>query len=247
MLKKLPMQHLDQLNGDAQIDLNDGAVISVDKPQALTSFDVVKSIREHYHGYVKKIGHAGTLDPMATGLLLVCSGPATKRIAYFQQLAKTYTGTFYIGAETPSLDAETAISSYYPVDKPTLANWQTAAKQFEGELAQTPPAYSAVKVKGKRAYEEAHKGNHLSLKPKPVTIHEFTITHIADGHASFRIVASKGTYVRSLVRDLAYSMRTAAYLTSLRREAIGDYTAARALSLEALKQLFQEGKTEPQS
>lgn len=242
------MQHLDQLHRDAQADLNEGVVISVDKPQALTSFDVVKRVREKYHGYVKKIGHAGTLDPMATGLLLVCSGPATKRIEHFQQLAKTYTGTFYIGAETPSLDAETAISSYYPMnDEPALEDWRTAARQLEGEIAQTPPAYSAVKVKGRRAYEEAHKGNHLRLKPKPVTIHEFTITHIADSYASFRIVASKGTYVRSLVRDLAYGMHTAAYLTSLRREAIGHYTAARALSLEALSQLFQEGKTAPQS
>jgi tRNA pseudouridine55 synthase len=241
------MQQLDQLHGDAHVDLNEGAVILVDKPEGLTSFDVVKSIRESYHGYVKKIGHTGTLDPMATGLLLVCTGPATKRIEHFQQLPKTYKGTFYIGAETASLDAETAIHSYQAPETVNLGDWHSTAKQFEGNITQKPPAYSAVKVKGKRAYQEAHKGHHLNLEPKPVSIQEFTITHIAEGYAGFRIIASKGTYVRSLVRDLAYYMGTVAYLTSLRREAIGDYTADQALSLNALEQLFQKGKTEPQS
>lgn len=241
------MHRIDQLHGDAQVDLNEGAVILVDKPEGLTSFDVVKNIRESYHGYVKKIGHAGTLDPMATGLLIICTGPGTKSIEHFQKLQKTYSGTFYIGAETPSLDAETAIESYQPPETLNLEDWHSAARQFEGNISQTPPAYSAVKVKGKRAYEEAHKGNHLNLDPKPVTIQEFTISQIAEGYASFHIVASKGTYVRSLIRDLAYYMGTVAYLTSLRREAIGDYTASAALSLKAIQQLFQEGKTEPQS
>lgn len=241
------MQQIDRLHGDAQLDLNEGAFILADKPQGLTSFDVVKQIREAYNGYVKKIGHAGTLDPMATGLLIICTGAATKKIAHFQDMPKTYTGTFYIGAETPSLDADTAVAETYPAGSLDPHAWNTEARTFEGALHQIPPAYSAVKVQGQRAYREAHKGNQLKLNPKPVTIHAFTITGIAHQEASFEVIASKGTYVRSLIRDLAYHMGTAAYLTALRRQAIGDYTAADALSVEALKQLFQEGKTEPQS
>ncbi len=241
------MQQIDQLNGDASVNLNHGAFILADKPKGYTSFEVVKTIREAYNGYVKKIGHTGTLDPMATGLLIVCCGPATKKIEHFQHLPKTYTGTCYIGAETPSLDAETAVEGYYPVEDLDSATWHQAAKQFEGSLWQRPPAYSAVKVQGKRAYEAAHKGQQPDLKSKPVTIHEFSITQIAGQQASFRIVAGKGTYVRSLIRDLAYYMGTAAYLTTLRREAIGDYHVSRALSLTTIRQLFEEGKTAPQS
>ena len=241
------MQLIDQLNGDAQVDLNEGAFILADKPQGVTSFEVVKAVREAYNGYVNKIGHSGTLDPMATGLLILCSGPATKQIEHFQELPKTYTGTCYIGAETPSLDAETAVETAYTVGNMDTENWNQAAKQFEGGLWQRPPAYSAVKVQGKRSYKEAHKGNQLDLQPKPITIHEFTITSITDQQASFRVIAGKGTYVRSLIRDLAYYMGTGAYLTSLRREAIGDHTAAAALTPEAIKQRFQQSKTAPKS
>lgn len=224
------------------IDLNQGEILLVDKPANVTSFQVVKKVREAYPGYVKKVGHAGTLDPMASGLLIICSGKMTKQIAQFQELGKTYEGTFRMGAETPSLDAETEVTQSFPIDHIEEAAIHQAAKHFEGDIEQIPPAYSALKVDGKRAYSEARKGANPKLKARNVTINEMRITGIDWPDVHFRTQCSKGTYIRSLVYDLANALGTGAYLTALRRTAIGDYKVNDALTPEELKAVFQDHK-----
>ena len=229
------------------LDLNQGTVILVDKPQGMTSFQVVKHIRENYNGFVKKIGHAGTLDPLATGLLILCTGKRTKSIESIQQLPKTYTGTFRMGAVTPSYDAETSETEKKPTDHLSSDMIRDAAKEFEGTISQVPPSYSAVKVKGKRAYEEAHKGHEVRLKSKPVTVYEFTITGIDWPEVHFKVRCSKGTYIRSLAHDLGLYLDSGAYITELRRTAIGDYNLEDALTLQEIDRLFEQAKTSPLS
>lgn len=228
------------------IDLNKGEVLLLDKPADVTSFQVVKMVREEYPGYVKKIGHAGTLDPMATGLLILCSGKMTKQISEFQGLGKTYEGTFRLGAVTPSLDAETEISETFAVDHIDEASIHEVAKQFEGKIEQMPPAYSALKVDGKRAYSEVRKGANPELRSRNVMIHELKITGIDWPEVHFKTQCSKGTYIRSLVSDMAKALASGGYLTALRRTAIGDYLVNDALTPDELKAVFQNRKkTEP--
>ena len=206
-----------------------GEVLLVNKPYTWTSFDVVGKLRisiRKLTGIRKiKIGHAGTLDPLATGLLILCSGKFTRRIDEFQGLEKEYTGTFRLGATTPSFDLETAIDHTFPLTTPQ--GWEEAiydaARQFTGTFEQIPPQFSAVKVDGKRAYESARKDVSVEIKARLVTIPAFEITRIAMPDVDFRVVCSKGTYIRSLARDFGKMLGCGAHLTTLCRTRIGPY------------------------
>ncbi len=233
---------IDKNNLPTEWDLNQGYFLLIDKPKDWTSFDVVKYIREQYPGYVKKLGHAGTLDPVATGLLIICTGKLTKSIENFQALAKTYETTFYLGATTPSFDKETDIDHTYSIEHLDEKALKKAASEFEGNLEQAPPAYSAVHVKGKRAYKEARKGKAVQTNPKPVEITEFSIKAINWPYLTIKIVCSKGTYVRSLARDFGYYLQAGAYVSELRRLSIGSYNVANALTLPELDELFDRAK-----
>lgn len=252
-----------------------GVVIPIDKPRQWTSFQAVNkvksAIRNHYGLKKFKIGHAGTLDPLATGLLLVCVGKATKEIERLQQGEKVYSGTMVLGATTPCYDLERAIDCYYPTQQITREKIEEARQQFEGEIAQVPPMFSAVKIAGQRAYQYARKDDpEAMIQPKNVVVHSFEITDvrnlgmtppypigpvetIANGEPmpttgyynhpegvvpegmpeiDFRIRCGKGTYIRSIARDMGLALESGAFLASLRRERIGDYTLERCVGLE---------------
>lgn len=211
----------------------EGRVLLVNKPLQWTSFDVVNKLR--YKLKMKKIGHAGTLDPLATGLLIICTGKFTKRIEEFHAQEKEYTGEFVIGQTTPSHDLETEVSQ--AVDCSQLRDEQifAAAKKLTGTLQQIPPLHSAIKVDGKRAYKFARKGKEIELKPREVTVSVFEITKIQIPVIGFRIICSKGTYIRSLVRDFGIDLRVGAYLSSLCRTRIGDFKLADAKTLEEIE------------
>ncbi|MBR9860916.1 tRNA pseudouridine(55) synthase TruB [bacterium] len=196
-------------------------MILIDKPLEWTSFDVVKKMRRL--AQIKKVGHAGTLDPLATGLLIVCFGKYTKKIEGIQALKKEYTGTFKIGSTTPSFDLETEEDGSYETDHITLELLEEAASGFIGDIEQVPPIYSAVKIDGKRAYEHARKGEDVKMKSRIVHIEEFEITRVELPEVDFRIVCSKGTYIRSIARDFGEALNSGAHLISLRRTAIGPY------------------------
>lgn len=205
-------------------------VLLVNKPLRWTSFDVVRKIR--YKLKISKVGHAGTLDPLATGLLILCTGKFTKRIEEFQAQEKEYTGRFVIGQTTPSNDLETEASA--PVDISAITGEQIhdAAKKFVGEIDQVPPMHSAIKIDGKRAYKLARKGKEAELKPRQVTISAFEITAVNLPSVSFRVVCSKGTYIRSLARDLGDALGVGAYLAELCRTRIGEFRLEDAVQIE---------------
>ena len=218
------------------MDFAQGEVLLVDKPLRWTSFDVVNKIRnalKKKYGKIK-VGHAGTLDPLATGLLIICTGKFTKRIDEYQAQEKEYTGTVMLGATTPTLDAEMAPDRFFPTEHITPEMVQEAVKKFIGEIEQMPPQFSALKVGGETAYKAAREGRELELKPRLVTITEFELTHIALPEVGFRVVCSKGTYIRSLARDLGTALGSGGYLTSLRRTRIGDYRVEDAWELQKL-------------
>jgi tRNA pseudouridine55 synthase len=209
-------------------DFLEGQIILIDKPLNWTSFQAVNKMKWALitkMGLPKKfkIGHAGTLDPLATGLLLVCTGKFTKRITELQGQAKEYTGTFHIGATTPSYDLETEIDQTFPTDHIDEALIQETVKQFLGEIDQKPPIYSAIKKDGVRLYEHARAGETIEIATRKTTIHEFEITRIALPEVDFRVVCSKGTYIRSLAFDFGKAMNAGSHLTVLRRTKIGDY------------------------
>ncbi len=216
----------------------DGICILVDKPMSWTSFDVVNKIRsalKHNLGIRKiKVGHSGTLDPMATGLLLICSGKHTKKLAEYQGLGKEYTGTITLGATTPSYDAETEFDATFPISHITPEIIEKARLGFLGNLEQYPPMYSAIKVDGQPLYKKARRGETVEIKPRPVTIDEFEITDIELPNIDFRVKCSKGTYVRSLAYDFGKALNSGAYLSSLRRTQIGQFQIEKAWNLEAL-------------
>ena len=218
------------------IDSEKGGVILVNKPYEWTSFQAVNKIKvrlKHYFNTKKvKIGHAGTLDPLATGLLIVCVGKFTKKIEEYQAQEKEYTGTFYLGATTPCFDKEKEIDNYYPTDHITQEAIYKAAEAFLGEQDQTPPMFSALKVNGVRAYEFARDNKEIKLKSRKITIKEFEITRIALPEVDFRIVCSKGTYIRSIARDFGFYLNSGAYLTALCRTRIGEYTLNQAQELK---------------
>lgn len=210
-----------------------GRIILIDKPLQWTSFNAVSKVKStiRNHTGVKKfkIGHAGTLDPLATGLLIICIGQKTKEIEYFQSLGKEYTGTFRIGSTTPSFDLEKEIDFEYPTQHITPDLIFQTAKSFIGEQMQIPPIYSAVKINGKRAFNYARDGEEIEIKSKQITISEFEITKIDNLDISFRIKCSKGTYIRSLARDFGLKMESGGHLIELRRTKIGNFSTQEAI------------------
>jgi tRNA pseudouridine55 synthase len=211
----------------------EGKVLLINKPLEWTSFDAVRKIRNLIR--IKKVGHAGTLDPLATGLLIVCTGKFTKRINEFMAQEKEYTGTFTIGATTPTYDLESAPENITPIDAITPENIHDATKPFIGNIMQVPPAHSAIKIEGKRVYELARQGKEVKLEPRPVTIKEFDITHIELPVVHFRVVCSTGTYIRSLANDFGKELGCGAYLSSLCRTRIGIFSLQDAMSIDEFK------------
>ena len=215
----------------------------MDKPASWTSFDVVNKIRGVLR--VRKVGHAGTLDPMATGLLILCSGRLTKSIDQYQALVKMYEGTMHLGGVTPSYDAETPVEDERPVDGITSDDVHGAAERFIGDIEQLPPMYSAVKVKGQRLYRLARKGKEVERTPRPVHIARFDIEDVSIPEVTFTVVCSKGTYVRTLAHDLGQMLGCGAYLSSLRRTAIGTQHVSDAWSIEQVVAAAKNRDTEP--
>jgi tRNA pseudouridine55 synthase len=216
----------------SQEELTTGKILHFDKPLGWTSFQLVKKIR--YLTKAKKVGHAGTLDPLATGVLIICLGKSTKKIAELQMLPKVYTGIITLGATTPCFDLEQEIDATYPTDHITEAQIHATTKQFTGIIQQTPPAFSAVKVKGRRAYDIAREGNIPEIKAREAEIASFEIPKIDMPHVHFRIVCSKGTYIRSIARDFGLALGSGAHLTKLVREAIGNYTLDNCETIDSL-------------
>ncbi len=227
-------------------DFVKGEVLLIDKEVGWTSFDAVKSIRgslQKTHNVKRfKVGHAGTLDPLATGLLLICTGKATKTIDNLQAQHKVYTGSFFIGATTPSFDKETEVDNTFPTEHINEALIKEMALSFEGEIEQTPPIYSAIKIDGKRAYEYARKQETVEIKSRKVHIFYFNITKIEFPEVYFEIKCSKGTYIRSIARDFGLSLNSGGYLSALRRTKIGDYSVDDALKIDAVKELIHSIK-----
>jgi tRNA pseudouridine55 synthase len=215
-----------------QLNNSEGTTLLVNKPLGWTSFDVVKKLRNTFK--IRKIGHAGTLDPLATGLLIICTEKKTKTISHYQELNKVYIGELVLGKTTPSIDLETPFDSYAPYEHVTEASVYELAQTFIGCMAQLPPAYSAIKTNGVRAYKKARKGGQPELQPRQVTINNFTITAIDLPSVSFAITCSKGTYIRSIVRDFGEKLGTGAYLSNLCRTHIGSYALTEAYEIDNL-------------
>lgn len=217
----------------------EGQVLLIDKPLKWSSFQAVNKLKYtliNKIGLPKKfkIGHAGTLDPLATGLLIVCTGKFTKRIAEIQSQAKEYTGTIFLGATTPSYDLETEVDATFPTDHITEELIHETVKQFIGEIDQVPPIFSAIKKDGKRLYEHARAGEEVEIASRKTTIYEFEITRIELPEIDFRVACSKGTYIRSLAFDFGKAMQSGSHLTALRRTKIGAYSVENAHSPETL-------------
>lgn len=213
-----------------------GQVLLIDKPLEWTSFQAVNKIRWHIKQRFQikkiKVGHAGTLDPLASGLLIICTGIQTKEIHVYQGQEKEYTGTFTIGATTPSYDLETEIDNTFPTAHITKELIHDTTKQFLGEIDQKPPIFSAIKKEGKRLYELARKGETAEIKSRKVTIDEFEITNINLPNIDFRVVCSKGTYIRSLAYDFGKALHSGGHLSALRRTKIGTFSVEKAKSIE---------------
>ncbi len=225
----------------------DGEILLVDKPLGWTSFDVVNSLRyficKTYKIKKLKVGHAGTLDPMATGLLIICTGKMTKQIDRFQGMDKVYVGQMCLGATTPSYDKETEPDRQFDISKLDINILKEKSRLFLGDIDQIPPLYSAIKIKGERAYNLARKKEDVKLKSRRVTIHQFDIVNYNSPDAGFYVRCSKGTYIRSLVRDFGESLDNGAYLTALKRTQIGTYSLSDAWSLESVKEtILREAK-----
>ncbi len=231
------------------LNITEGEILLVNKPYRWTSFDVIGSLRglmKHLLGGKKiKVGHAGTLDPLATGLLIVCTGKATKRIEEFKDYDKEYTGTFVLGATTPSYDMEKEINETFPSDHITPEMIQEAARSLSGDLMQIPPMFSAIKVDGKRAYESARKDKDLGLAARPVSVPVFEITRIEMPEVDFRIVCSKGTYIRALARDFGQALQSGAYMSTLCRTRVGPHKLEDAFEVEQLKGILRQQYISP--
>ncbi|MFT4024658.1 MAG: tRNA pseudouridine(55) synthase TruB [Flavihumibacter sp.] len=210
----------------------EGKVLLIDKPLEWTSFDVVRKIRNQIK--IKKVGHAGTLDPLATGLLIVCTGKYTKKINEYMAQEKEYTGTITLGAVTPTYDLESEPEQHRPAGHLTETDIRKVAADFTGPIEQVPPAHSAIKINGKRVYELARKGKEVKLEPRPVTIYAFELTRFALPEIDFRVVCSTGTYIRSLANDVGAALGVGGYLSALRRTRIGAFSVNDAIAPDAV-------------
>jgi tRNA pseudouridine55 synthase len=219
-----------QENTPATSEFEEGKVLLIDKPLRWTSFDVVRKIRNLIK--IKKVGHAGTLDPLATGLLIVCTGKYTKRINQYMSQEKEYTGTITLGATTPTYDLESEPQDFLPVEHISIHQLEQAAKLLTGPILQTPPIHSAIKKEGKRVYELARQGIDVKLDPRPVTIFEFQIVRAELPEVSFKVVCSTGTYIRSLADDFGKNLGCGGYLSSLRRTRIGPFSVNDAFGMQ---------------
>lgn len=221
------------MDSRTQEDFLDGQILLIDKPLGWSSFQAVNklkwAIRTKFKLKKFKIGHAGTLDPLATGLLIICSGKFTKRITELQGQAKEYTGTITFGGTTPSYDLETEVDKTYPTEHITEALLNEALPQFIGDIEQRPPVFSALKKDGKRLYEYARAGKEVEIKLRSVNVSAFEITEMKLPDVKFRIVCSKGTYIRSLAHDLGQALQSGGHLSELRRTKIGDYNVNNAI------------------
>lgn len=224
-----------------------GKLLLINKPHSWTSFDVVGKIRNSFKPLKLKVGHAGTLDPLATGLLIVCTGKMTKQIDTFQAEEKEYTGTLVLGATTPSYDMETEVDEIFEISHITEEDVYNATKQFTGEIQQYPPAHSAIKVDGERLYEKARRGEDVELKLRNVTISEFEITAINLPEVEFRVVCSKGTYIRSLVYDFGRALNNGAYMSKLRRTRSGNFKIEDAFEVMELVNNIRSLKVQPEA
>ena len=226
----------------------EGEVFLIDKPLDWTSFDAVNLIRaviKRYHGIKKlKVGHAGTLDPLATGLLIICTGRMTKQIDNFQAQEKVYTGTLLLGQTTPTFDMESEADASYPTDGITVEMMEEARKQFIGDIMQRPPKFSAIKINGKRAFDYARSDEEVALKERLIHIEDFKLDYTNFPKVDFEVRCSKGTYIRSLVNDFGKALNNGACLISLRRTMIGDFSVTDARKLEDLKREIMETGTE---
>jgi tRNA pseudouridine55 synthase len=212
-----------------QVPYAEGKVLLIDKPLTWTSFDAVKKIRILTR--ISKIGHAGTLDPLATGLLIICTGKFTKKINEYMAREKEYTGSFTLGAVTPTYDRESEPTDFKPYEQLTPEMIHAATKPFIGEIFQVPPIHSAIKMEGKPAYIMARKGQEVKMEPRKVTISEFEITSIKLPVVHFKVVCTTGTYIRSLAYDFGQELECGAYLSSLCRTRIGEFKLEEAMSL----------------
>jgi tRNA pseudouridine55 synthase len=226
-------------------DYKNGQVLLIDKPLTWTSFQVVNKlrweIRQRFNIKKIKVGHAGTLDPLATGLLIICTGKQTKQIDSYQGQVKEYTGTFTLGGTTPSYDLETAVDETFATTHISEELLHKTTEQFTGEIQQKPPIFSAIKKDGKRLYELARKGETTEIKERTVTVSKFEITKINLPEVAFRIICSKGTYIRSIAFDYGKALNSGAHLSALRRTKIGDFSVGNALSVEQFIEKLKVG------
>lgn len=220
-------------------DFKAGQILLIDKPLNWTSFQVVNKVRwliRKRHNIKKiKVGHAGTLDPLATGLLIICTGKFTKRIPELQGQIKEYTGTITLGSTTPSFDLETEIDQHYPIDHITEELLQQTVEKFTGEIEQTPPVFSALKKDGKRLYEYARKGEEVEVQKRKVEIQEFEIDSQNLPDIRFRVICSKGTYIRSLAHEFGQALNSGAHLSELRRTRIGEYSVEKGMGIASFE------------
>jgi tRNA pseudouridine55 synthase len=225
-----------------QNEFAEGKVLLIDKPFRWTSFDVIRKIRNLIR--IKKVGHAGTLDPLATGLLIVCTGKFTKKINEYMAQEKEYTGIITLGAVTPTYDLESEPQNFKPFDHISIEQLQQATEKFKGNILQTPPIHSAIKVEGKRVYELARRGVDVKLEARPVTISRFEIVKVELPQVEFRIVCSTGTYIRSLANDFGEALGCGGYLSSLCRTRIGDFLLKDAMTMEAFEKEIRATATD---
>lgn len=215
----------------------EGRVILIDKSLGWTSFDVVKKVRNIIK--IKKIGHAGTLDPLASGLLILCTGKFTKKIGDYMAKEKEYTGTITLGAVTPTYDLESAPENFRPIGHLTPGMLKKHAGLFTGDILQMPPIYSAIKQKGRPVYIKARRGEHVEMESRRISIKEFDIEHFNAPVVAFRVVCSTGTYIRSLANDFGRSLGCGGYLSSLRRTRIGDISVSQAKTIDTFVEEFR--------
>lgn len=234
------------VTSDGVYDFIEGEVLLFDKPYGWTSFDLVGKVRNFLTRALNikkiKVGHAGTLDPLATGLMVLCTGKATKKVDSYQAQEKEYVATLKLGATTPSFDLETEEDAHFPAGHITRELLTETMKRFTGSIQQLPPAFSAVKINGKRAYEHARAGRVPGLTPKTVEIREMELLSFDMPYATIRITCSKGTYIRSLVHDIGKDLNSGAYLTALRRTRSGDFYVNKAFTFELFKEQFTPTK-----